>query len=526
VIDDVPVDRRTVLRWLAVGSAALAGCSSGPGKQTSGSSTSSSSPTTARSTSTSAAPPGVPWGQLQRNLGGRVVLPAAPTYLRDLQLYDPRFDNARPAAIAFCANPADVQRCVAFARAHDVPFAARSGGHSYAGYSTTTGLVIDVTAMSSVTLAGTEATIGAGARIIDLYTNLNTRGVSIPGGSCPTVGIAGLALGGGIGVVARRYGLTCDALTGVQLVTADSRLVTADAANDDDLFWACRGGGGGNFGIATAFDFATFPTTDVALFTLKWPWAAAPQVLAAWMAWIADAPDPLWSNCILAPGSPSPLLQVAGIWVGAQSEAAPYIDRLIANTGTRPSTRFLETIPLEHAMYVEAGCARLSESACHTTGQTAQAQLSRGASFASSNFIDRPLSDAGISAVVAGINERIEAHRPGAIAFDAYGGAINRMAAAATAFVHRDSLCCAQYSVSFNPADSSAAVAEHRAWLAGYSRALRPHVSESAYQNYIDPTLSDSLDAYYGTNLARLRTTKKKWDADNVFRFAQSIPPA
>ena len=262
-------------------------------------------------------------------------------------------------------------------------------------------------------------------------------------------------------------------------MTADSRLVTADAANDDDLFWACRGGGGGNFGIATAFDFATFPTTDVALFTLKWPWAAAPQVLAAWMAWIADAPDPLWSNCILAPGSPSPLLQVAGIWIGAQSEAAPYIDRLIANTGTRPSTRFLETIPLEHAMYVEAGCARLSESACHTTGQTAQAQLRRGASFASSSFIDRPLSDAGIGAVVAGIDERIEAHQPGAIAFDAYGGAINRVAAAATAFVHRNSLCCAQYSVSFNPADSPAAVAEHRAWLAGYGRALRPHVSES-----------------------------------------------
>jgi FAD/FMN-containing dehydrogenase len=359
-----------------------------------------------------------------------------------------------------------------------------------------------------------------------LYTTLNHRGVSIPGGSCPTVGIAGLALGGGIGVVARRYGLTCDALKGAQLVTADSRLVTADAAHDDDLFWACRGGGGGNFGIATAFDFATFPTADVALFTLKWPWAAAPQVLAAWMAWIADAPDPLWSNCILAPGSPSPLLQVAGIWVGAQSGVAPYIDALVASTGSRPTTRFLETIPLEHAMYVEAGCAQLSESACHTAGQTAQAQLSRGPSFASSSFVDRPLSDAGINAVVAGINERIETHRPGAIAFDAYGGAINRVAAGETAFVHRNSLCCAQYSVSYNAADSPAAVAEHRAWLAGYGRALRPHVSTAAYQNYIDPTLTDSLDAYYGANLARLRTVKRRWDADNVFRFAQSIPPA
>jgi hypothetical protein len=244
------------------------------------------------------------------------------------------------------------------------------------------------------------------------------------------------------------------------------------------------------------------------------------------MAWIADTPDPLWSNCILAPGSPSPLLQVAGIWVGAQSGVAPYIDRLVASTGTHPTTRFLETIPLEHAMYVEAGCAQLGESACHTTGQTAQAQLPRGLSFAGSSFIDRALSDTGISAVVAGINERIETHQPGAIAFDAFGGAINRIASGDTAFVHRNSLCCAQYSVNYNPADSPAAVAAHRAWLASYSRALRPHVSAAAYQNYIDPTLTKPLDAYYGTNLAHLRTIKKKWDADNVFRFAQSIPPA
>ena len=508
-----------MLRWLGVGTAALAGCSTRAGRH-------AAAPTTARSTSNTTVPPGVPWSQLQGDFTGRVVLPAAPTYLRDLQLYDPRFDRVRPAAIAFCARPSDVQRCVAFARAHDVPFTARSGGHSYGGYSTTTGLVIDVTTMSSVTLDGSEAAVGAGTRLIDLYTSLNNRGVSIPGGSCPTVGIAGLALGGGIGVVARQYGLTCDALRGVQLVTADSRLVTADAASDDDLFWACRGGGGGNFGIATAFDFTTFPTTDVALFTLKWPWAAAPEVLAAWMAWIDGAPDPLWSNCILAPGSSSPLLQVAGIWVGTQSAVAPYIDRLVAGAASPPTTRFLETIPLEHAMYVEAGCAQLSAAACHTLGQTPQARLPRGPSLAGSSFVDRPLSDAGIRAVIAGIDERIQTHRPGAIAFDAYGGSINRIGAGETAFVHRNSLCCAQYSVSYNSSDSTAAVEEHRAWLASFGRALRPYVSEAAYQNYIDPTLTDSLDAYYGANLARLRAIKKRWDADNVFRFAQSIPPA
>ena len=297
------------------------------------------------------------WDALARSLRGSLVRPGDPGYDAARVLYNTRFDSVLPQGVARCSSASDVRACVMFASQTGVPLAVRSGGHSYGGWSTGNGLVLDTGPMRSVQATGNRMIVGAGARLIELYETLAAAQVGIGGGSCPTVGIAGLALGGGIGVVARRYGLTCDALTGVQLVTADSRLVTADAANNDDLFWACRGGGGGNFGIATAFDFATFPTTDVALFTLKWPWAAAPQVLAAWMAWIADAPDPLWSNCILAPGSPSPLLQVAGIWVGAQSDVAPYIDRLVANTGTHPTTRFLETIPLEHAMYVEAGCA-------------------------------------------------------------------------------------------------------------------------------------------------------------------------
>ena len=467
----------------------------------------------------------MPWSRLQQSLTGRLVLPDAPTYLADLRLYDPRFDSLRPGAIAFCASPGDVQRCVAFARANDLAFAARSGGHSYAGYSSSTGLVIDVTSMNAVSSSGGRATIGSGARLIDVYSSLNGAGVSIPGGSCPTVGIAGLALGGGIGVVGRQYGLTCDALTGVRIVTADARIVTADASDNDDLFWACRGGGGGNFGIATEFEFATFPVGDVALFTLRFPWAAAADVLAAWMAWIREAPDPLWSNCIMATGSNTPSISIGGIWVGAQSGVAPLISALVTATGTSPTTNFLETIPLAHAMYVEAGCGQLSEAACHLPSQRSGGRLARGASVAASNYLDRVPPDAGIRAMVDGIAARSR-QGAGAIAFDSYGGAINRIPAHATAFVHRSSLCCAQYSVSYGATDTPSAVGEHRAWLEQYANTLRPYVSPAAYQNYIDPNLADSLDAYYGDNVARLRTIKGHWDPDNAFRFAQSIPPA
>ena len=241
------------------------------------------------------------------------------------------------------------------------------------------------------------------------------------------------------------------------------------------------------------------------------------------MGWIGDTPDALWANCILASSNP-PTLQASGIWVGPASELSPYLDRLVTGTGATPTSRFVETVPLEHAMYVEAGCAQLSESQCHVTGQTPQGQLNRVPSLAGSEFVDRPLSDAGVKAVVAGIAERIDAGRPGAIAFDSYGGAINRVPAAATAFVHRNALCCAQYSVTYNATDTATEVAEHRAWLDRYGAAMRPYVSNAAYQNYIDPTLADPLPAYYGDNLPRLRTVKQKWDPDDVFHFAQSIP--
>ena len=161
----------------------------------------------------------------------------------------------------------------------------------------------------------------SGARLIDVYTPLNNSGVSIPAGSCPTVGIAGLTLGGGVGVVDRAYGLTCDAMSSVVVVTADSRVVTADATTNSDLYWACRGGGGGNFGIATSFTYRTFPTSPLTLVFLTWPWAAAADVVPAWLSWAPSAPDQLWSNLLLMadPAGGSPKLQVGVVWMGPAS---------------------------------------------------------------------------------------------------------------------------------------------------------------------------------------------------------------
>ena len=195
-----------------------------------------------------------------------------------------------PAAIARCANAADVAACVDWARAAGAPITARSGGHSYAGYSSGSGLVVDLGALSSVTVdtGAASAVVGAGTQLIDVYAGLQPHGVAIPGGSCPTVGIGGLTLGGGMGVVGRAFGLTCDNLLAADVVLADGRTVHCDAAHDADLYWALRGGGGGNFGIVTAFTFRTHPATQATLYSFHWDWSRAAKVVAAWMDWIPN----------------------------------------------------------------------------------------------------------------------------------------------------------------------------------------------------------------------------------------------
>src|SRR5207247_7511275 len=161
---------------------------------------------------------------------------------------------------------------------------ARGGGHSYGGYSTTPGVVIDVSRIAGVQVVptGRTATVGAGARLIDVYDALWRHGLTIPAGSCATVGIAGLTLGGGVGFSARQLGLTCDRLHSAQVVLASGTAVRCSAAEHRDLFWALRGGGGGNFGIVTHFTFRPAPVDKVATFSIEWPWAQAEQAVAAW----------------------------------------------------------------------------------------------------------------------------------------------------------------------------------------------------------------------------------------------------
>nr|WP_308301642.1 FAD-binding protein [Frankia umida] len=528
-------DRRSVLRAAGMGGLGLAGLVAGGGALAG-----------CQDGTTPAAPTGSPepaaWAALDARLDGRLLRPGDPDYPAASRLFDPAFDDVRPAAVARARSAADVRACVEFARQQDLAITARAGGHSYGGYSSTTGLVVDVTAMATVTPnADGTARIGAGALLVDVYDQLGQAGRALPAGSCPTVGIAGLALGGGIGVLGRRHGLTCDRMLSAEVVLASGEVVRTDASHDPELLWALRGGGGGNVGIVTSFDFATHAATPLVLVSCRWPWAASAEVLAAWQRWISDpggAPDTFWSTCVVS-SVPSggvggtPALRLSGVSCGPADEAGvaavrAQLDALADAAGQQPIS--VSVVPREHrrAMLIEAGCAGLEVAACHPRDRAPGGTLPRVAQRAASAFLREPLSTGGVATMLAAIErrQRTAGARSGAIILDSWGGEINRVAPADTAFVHRSTIASAQYVAGYDIRDPPAAKAANEAWLRATVAAMAPHVSSSAYQNYIDPELSDWARAYYGDNLGRLRQAKRVYDPDNLFRFAQGITPA
>jgi hypothetical protein len=455
------------------------------------------------------------WQRLAQLLDGPLVRPGAPGYASLSLPFNRRYTGIQPAAVALCAGPGDVRESIRWSREHGVPIAARAGGHSYGGYSTTPGLIIDVGRMRGVEVNGSEGrvVVGPGARNTDLYAGLQPHGVAISAGRCPTVAISGLVLGGGFGFSSRKLGLTADSLVGTEVVTASGRVLTCSEHQNADLFWACRGGGGGNFGVNTRFEFRVHPVGNVSIYQLEWDWRDALKAVDALQGVIARAPDEF--SCRLGLGSssagsrdgrPQPSISALGQYFGPRREltalldpvlrAAPPTAKLIAGrTFWQAKDFFFHNVP-------------------------------RGRFAVKSSYADALLSHSAIDTLVRWVERWPGSSNPdgGGVAVFAWGGAMNRVPSGATAFVHRDSRLLVALDTAWAGRDPARLVAANLGWLEGFSAALQPHVSGSSYQNFIDPSLRGWQRAYYGSNLERLKAVKRAYDPDDAFRFHQSIP--
>jgi FAD/FMN-containing dehydrogenase len=445
---------------------------------------------------------------LARELRGDVVGRGSPGYGTARLLRSTRFDGVQPLAVAYCESADDVARCVRWAVRNHVPLAARSGAHSYGGYSTVqNGLVVDVSRLDVVALAadGKTATIGAGATLGEVYGRLYSAGqVTIPGGSCLTVGIAGLTLGGGHGFLSRRDGLTCDSVRSLRLVTAAGTVLDVNGAEHADLLWACRGGGGGNFGIVTSFRFAVHPIGGVSTFAVEWPWSDAAAAVAAWQSWAPSAPDEVFSVLsISCAGGGTPSIRAVGQLAGPKERLAALIAPL-ASTGS--PTR-VSTVARDYPASVR-----------YWGGNDVRSTFA-----AASDYAYRPLSTAGIRALLDGVAARAAGPAGGAtVLLDSYGGAIRRVPPGGSAFAHRSALFSFQEIASWQPGGPAAA---NLAWLRAFHASLRPYVSGYAYLNYVDPGQGGWQHAYYGASLKRLQTVKRTYDPHWLFRFRQGIRP-
>jgi FAD/FMN-containing dehydrogenase len=467
---------------------------------------------------------------LRAAVKGRVVGRCDRGYRVAREPFNARFDSVLPLAIVYCEDAADVAATIRWTREHGVVVVARNGGHSYGGYSTTRGVVADVSRLNALRVdarAGT-ARVGAGKLLIDLYAGLARHGRLVPGGTCPTVGITGLALGGGVGLSSRKFGLTCDNVLGLEMVTAAGKLVRCDERHHSDLLWASRGGGGGNFGIVTALHLRTHPVDRVSTYQLQWRWSDAAAVIDAWQRLAPHAPDELTAVCKLVSARPPgsrrpPVIESYGQYYGPRDELATLIEPLI---GVAPPTlRQVENVPFLQAALAWALCKDATVVACRTPNLNSHGIVPRTAFRNKSNYITEPLDSRAIETALTWMERWPGSSDPigGSLQLNADGGVVNRVAPAATAFVHRDDLFHAQFIGHWTPRDPPRVARSVQRWVRGFHTAMQPFTSSFAYQDYIDPELRDWRHAYYGTNYERLTRIKRRYDPDNVFHFAQSI---
>lgn len=450
-------------------------------------------------------PSAADWRALVASIDGDVVRRSDRDYDRTKLLRNTRFDATNPLAIVEATGAADVSEAIRFARRFRLRFRSRSGGHSYVGASTVdNGLILDVRRMQSVTYDGGSgvATVGAGARSHRIHAVLAGNGRSIPTGTCPTVAAAGLTLGGGLGIDSCRHGLSCDALTGLTMVTADGKVRRVGESHEADLWWASRGGGGGNFGVATSLRYSSHAAQRMGVFALSFAWEHARSVVRGWAARIQVIPRSVWCNLRLEAGADGVLrVRLGGCCApGGQDDEALALQRAIGVDATSATT--FERSFMNGMEYFGGG-----------TTTPRQATVS-------GSDVVATMSETLVQALPGIVERRAHSGAASSVILDPLTGAVSDLRADVTAFPWRDHLAELQWHVQLPDDPSKEAVMASREWVNGAHQAIASE-SVGAYVNHLEA--GRPLGDYYGANFERLRRIRADVDPTGFFRSAYSI---
>jgi FAD binding domain/Berberine and berberine like len=437
-------------------------------------------------------------------LRGSLLRPSDPGYDAARALWNGMFDR-RPALIARCAGPADVIRAVNFGRDQRLSVAVRGGGHSFPGHSVCDGgLVIDLSGMRAVRVDPITRTARAepGAKWLDFDHETQAFGLATTGGTASDTGIAGLTLGGGLGWLSSKYGLTVDNLVSADVVLANGGLVTASDTQNQDLFWALRGGGG-NFGVVTSFEYRLHPVGPTILGgMIVYPLNQVREVLRFYRRFSATAPDELTLYAgMLNPPDGDTVVAMIACYCGPLDKAEDVV---------RPIKSFMPSLQdmLGPMSYTVQQC--LTDAALPT-----------GSHYYTKEGFLEDLSDEVID-----VFAEYSANKPSALSailIQTVCGAASRVDPGAMAFAHRRApYAPVIVSQWLQPADSERNVA----WARDCWKALQPFSGGGVYVNDLGPDDQDRVRGAYGAHYERLAALKRKYDPDNFFRLNPNITPA
>ena len=435
-----------------------------------------------------------------------IILPKDPNY--DSYQFSYNMRTVLPTQIrVLCQNTNAILACLKWAKENQVPFAIRCGGHSYEGFSQSTGLVIDLRLMKNISIdvATNTIEVEAGVQLGQIYAALSEHELAIPAGSCPTVGIVGHVTGGGYGLLGRKLGLACDSLLSCEVITADGNTITASANQNADLFWALRGAGNGQLGIITKLKFQAYKIPEVQVFSMGWllPKNKALRVAKAWQAWAPQTTNDI--TCIFKISKhPS-----GNINLRCVGQSTGSMKTLLAEL------KYLSQIETPTSE-LKASTKTFMEAVGHFSGGFEYEAVNMKAK---SDYVTTPITDAGLLTLMTEL-EKLPA---GAIAviMDAYGGQMSNIPSTAMAFSHRKgTLCSIQYYSQWSKASDNE---KRLQYIRDLYQAMRPFVSGSAYVNYCDMDLKNYGKAYWGDNYETLKSIKQKYDPKNLFKHRQGL---